>query len=141
MRRTATAVALGLAWLTCLGVAARGVSGAGPGATARDSAKRSRGRRGRSSALWPGRIFGESRRQGPITPDPSTFHPVNREYRQAVGSTERRAAEVSRASGMRVRISAGLAGMGASRQGDCAETLSAMLSSKQLVRSAFMWIV
>ena len=30
MRRTATAVALGLAWLTCLSVAARGVSGAMP---------------------------------------------------------------------------------------------------------------
>ena len=36
MRRTATAVALGLAWLTCLGVAARGVSGAIPGSIAAD---------------------------------------------------------------------------------------------------------
>ena len=32
----------------------------------------SRGRCWRSSALWPGRIFGESRRQGPIRPVPLT---------------------------------------------------------------------
>ncbi len=53
MQRTATAVALGLAWLTCLGVASRAVNGAAPDAAASAADGASAGRRLRRPCRVP----------------------------------------------------------------------------------------